>query len=124
MGHMQRILESYRDEILVANPRNFAMLAEGPLEQQLIDQAGVDRTVFSVTSLAEAEQADLAYWRQRTPDERLEALELSRQIELLRREKTTGLSAEERRELDHFENLELLMNLAKARARQLLAHGD
>jgi hypothetical protein len=25
--------------------------------------------------------------------------------------------------LDHYENLELLMNLAKARARQLLAHG-
>jgi hypothetical protein len=35
---------------------------------------------FSVSSLAEAERADLEYWRQRTPDERLEALELSRQI--------------------------------------------
>jgi hypothetical protein len=44
--------------------------------------------------------------------------------ELLSHEKTTGLTAEERRELDHYENLELLMNLAKARARQLLAHGD
>jgi hypothetical protein len=43
-------------------------------------------------------------------------------VELLRSEKTTGLTAEERRELDHYENLELLMNLAKARARQLLAH--
>ena len=42
--------------------------------------------------------------------------------ELLRREKTVGLTPEERRELDHYENLELLMNLAKARARQLLAH--
>jgi hypothetical protein len=41
---------------------------------------------------------------------------------LLSKEKTSGLSTEERRELDHFENLELLMNLAKARARQLLAH--
>ena len=33
MGRMQRILESYRDEILTTNPRNFALLAEGPLEQ-------------------------------------------------------------------------------------------
>ena len=33
MGRMQRILESYRNEILVKNPRNFALLAEGPLEQ-------------------------------------------------------------------------------------------
>jgi hypothetical protein len=43
--------------------------------------------------------------------------------EWLRREKTAGLTDAERRELDHFEKLELLMNLAKARARQLLAHG-
>ena len=33
MGRMQRILESYRGEILAKNPRNFAALAEGPLEQ-------------------------------------------------------------------------------------------
>lgn len=33
MGRMQRILESYRNEILSKNPRNFASLAEGPLEQ-------------------------------------------------------------------------------------------
>jgi hypothetical protein len=33
MGRMQRILESYRDEIFGKNPRNFAILAEGPLEQ-------------------------------------------------------------------------------------------
>ena len=45
-----------------------------------------------------------------------------RVVELLGREKTGALTAEERRELDHYENLELLMNLAKARARQLLAH--
>jgi len=42
--------------------------------------------------------------------------------ELLEREKATGLPPEDRRELDHYENLELLMNLAKAHARQLLAH--
>ena len=42
MGRMQRILESYRNEILTKNPRNFALLAEGPLEQlrQLQKQIG------------------------------------------------------------------------------------
>ena len=33
MGRMQRILESYRNETLTKSPRNFALLAEGPLEQ-------------------------------------------------------------------------------------------
>jgi len=46
-----------------------------------------------------------------------------RVADLIQREKTSGLSEEERCELDGYENLELLMNLAKARARQLLAHG-
>lgn len=46
-----------------------------------------------------------------------------RAVELVHREETAGLTPEERRELDHYENLELLMNLAKARARQLLAQG-
>jgi hypothetical protein len=46
----------------------------------------------------------------------------NRVSELLQREKTAGLDPEDRRELDHYENLELLMNLAKAHARQLLAH--
>jgi len=50
------------------------------MSEQLLDKARVDRSAFSVTTLAEAELADLTYWRQRTPDERLEALELSRQI--------------------------------------------
>ena len=44
--------------------------------------------------------------------------------ELLGQEKTTGLTPEERRELNHYEDLELLMNLAKAHARQLLTHGQ
>ena len=47
----------------------------------------------------------------------------SRAVELLKQEKSVGLTQTERRELDHYEDLELLMNLAKARARQLLAHG-
>lgn len=45
MGQMQRILESYRNEILTKNPRNFAMLAEGPLEQLRQLQAQVDEYV-------------------------------------------------------------------------------
>ena len=39
---MQRILESYRNEILTKNPRNFAVLAEGPLEQLRQLQAQLD----------------------------------------------------------------------------------
>lgn len=33
MGRMQRILESYRDRVLPKNPRNFAVFAEGPLDE-------------------------------------------------------------------------------------------
>lgn len=33
MGRMQRILESYRSDILPKNPRNFALFAEGPLDE-------------------------------------------------------------------------------------------
>ncbi len=42
MERMQRILESYRNELLNKNPRNFAVLAEGPLAQirQLQEQIG------------------------------------------------------------------------------------
>ncbi len=50
------------------------------MAETLLDQARVDRTAFSVTTLAEADRVDRAYWRSRTPDERLAALELSRQI--------------------------------------------
>lgn len=45
-----------------------------------------------------------------------------RVLELLQREKSTELTPEDRRELDHYEDLELLMNMARARARQLLVH--
>lgn len=45
MGRMQRILESYRNEILGANPRNFVMLAEGPLEQIRQLQSQIDEYV-------------------------------------------------------------------------------
>jgi hypothetical protein len=40
--------------------------------------------------------------------------------DLIRREKTVGLSPDETAELDHYLHLEHLMRLAKARARQQL----
>ena len=45
MGRMQRILESYRDEILTQNPRNFSVLAEGPLEQLRQLQQQIDEYI-------------------------------------------------------------------------------
>ncbi len=42
MGRMRRILESFRDEVLAKNARNFALLAEGPLEQIRQLQAQID----------------------------------------------------------------------------------
>ena len=45
MGRMQRVLESYRNEILTKNPRNFAVLAEGPMEQIRQLQTQVDEYI-------------------------------------------------------------------------------
>jgi hypothetical protein len=42
--------------------------------------------------------------------------------DLIRREKTSGLSPDETAELDHYLQIEHIMRLAKARARQHLAH--
>ncbi len=42
MGRMQRILESYRADILPQNPRNFALFAEGPLDEIRKLQAEID----------------------------------------------------------------------------------
>ena len=42
MGRVQRILESYRNDLLAKSPRNFAVLAEGPLEQLRQLQKQVD----------------------------------------------------------------------------------
>jgi len=44
--------------------------------------------------------------------------------DLIERQKTSPLPAEEQTELDHYLEIEHLMRLAKARARQLLAHGQ
>ena len=46
-----------------------------------------------------------------------------RLAELVDREKESGLSAEEKAELDHFIELEHILRMAKAKARQILARG-
>jgi hypothetical protein len=50
------------------------------MADSLLENARVDRSAFAVMTIEEAERADREYWRARTPDERLAALELSRQI--------------------------------------------
>lgn len=47
-----------------------------------------------------------------------------RVAELIEREKTAGLSAEENAELAHVMELEHILRMAKARARQILARGQ
>jgi hypothetical protein len=46
-----------------------------------------------------------------------------RVMDLLQREKTKGLTPDERSELDHYLQLEHIMRLAKARARRHLSPG-
>ena len=46
-----------------------------------------------------------------------------RVAELVAREKDAGLSADERAELDHYVELEHILRMAKARARQILSRG-
>jgi hypothetical protein len=49
---------------------------------------------------------------------------LQRVWELIEREKATSLPPDEKEELNHYLEVEHLMRLAKARARQLLGHGQ
>ena len=46
MGRMQRILESYRADILPKNPRNFAVFAEGPLDEIRKLQAKISESLL------------------------------------------------------------------------------
>ena len=54
MGRMQRILESYRADIPPKNPRNFAVLAEGPLDEIRKLQAEIDEYVTRLEQVAVA----------------------------------------------------------------------
>ena len=67
-----------------------------------------------VDLIAEANPAKVASFR---PSERTQ----ERVDDLVRREKAQGLSDEERSELDHYLQVEHIMRLAKARARQYLS---
>ena len=44
--------------------------------------------------------------------------------ELIERRKSSGLETAEQAELDHYLEIEHIMRLAKAKARQLMAHGQ
>lgn len=54
MGRMQRILESYRADILPKNPRNFAIFAEGPLDEIRKLQAEIDDYVNRLEQVSAA----------------------------------------------------------------------
>ena len=54
MGRMQRILESYRSDILSRNPRNFAVFAEGPLDEIRNLQAEIAAYVRQLETVAPA----------------------------------------------------------------------
>ena len=58
----------------------------------------------------------------RVADFEASALVKERVADLILREKTTGLSLDEKSELDHYMELEHIIRLAKARARQYLTH--
>lgn len=44
------------------------------------DKFKVDRSAFSVVSLDEQDEDEMHYWQSKTPHERLEAMELMRQV--------------------------------------------
>ena len=54
MGRMQRILESYRSDLLPKNPRNFAVFAEGPLDEIRNLQAEIAAYVQQLEQVAPA----------------------------------------------------------------------
>lgn len=45
IGRTQRILESFQRDILPKNPKNFAVFAEGPLDEMRKLQADIDAYV-------------------------------------------------------------------------------
>ena len=54
MGRMQRILESYRSDLLSKNPKNFAVFAEGPLDEIRNLQAEIAAYVQQLGQVAPA----------------------------------------------------------------------
>lgn len=54
MGRMQRILKSYRADLLPKNPKNFAVFAEGPLDEIRNLQAEIAAYVQQLEQVAPA----------------------------------------------------------------------
>jgi hypothetical protein len=75
----------------VAEGDAMARKSQSP-NHSLLDNAFVNRAAFSVQTFEEAQQEDRNYWKSRTPDERLAALELCRQIAYGYDPTTRGLS--------------------------------
>lgn len=73
-----------------------------PIYQELVDFFAAGTTPDSIVAFQPSEQTRLLV------------------AELIQREKTSGLSADETAELNHYLELEHFMRLAKARARQRL----
>jgi hypothetical protein len=58
--------------------RDILFAVEPPINS--VDQVRLDKTALEVfSSFEEADAADCAYWHSRTPEERLQAVELMRQ---------------------------------------------
>ena len=57
MGRMQRVLESFRRDILPKNPRNFAVFAEGPLDELRRLQTEVDDYITRLEGVEAANQS-------------------------------------------------------------------
>lgn len=55
-------------------------LTENEKTMNLIDSLRMDKTAFSITTLSEQGEEKKRYWLSRTPYERLEAIEVMRQI--------------------------------------------
>lgn len=62
------------------------------MARRLFRQAKVDRKHFAVETLADQGKSELAYWRKQSPVQRLEALELLRQLNYDYDPDTTRLS--------------------------------
>ena len=63
MGRMQRILQSYRNEILTRNPRNFAVFAEEPLEQLRQLQQQIDEYIRHMEERLQTRDAHTCVFR-------------------------------------------------------------
>jgi hypothetical protein len=60
LGRMQRVLESFRRDILPINPKNFAIFAEGPLDEIRKLQAEIDDYITRLEGTESAQDTVIA----------------------------------------------------------------